>query len=512
MDVLVDKGGALVKSISDSSILDDYLTHASKSERVKARKQLLELSDSLLLKLISQRYFESDREIQVKLLRFLGRKGGSNIHRFLMAVITAKGTPEAFFEQRLAAIEALSYQSSPQTLLFLKRILKSAQAHGFDEATVYTLVESISHSERPDAPTAFETAKFIPRRFKLKKSYDQFSKKIQSKIDELQVKMRLRNSAVKQLSNRHIDKSCDIKVLTLNLGLLHNTFAKVPFYHERSAQLAASFNKFLSANSAHEIICLQELWYLNDFATIKKVASQAGYHCAISNYELSKNNGLQILIKSSLIKEVTTPGHFEPFRDENGKQARALFEKGGQIQRGLLSISFTTKNDLKLFIATTHLSPLPRFFGVRNRQVSCLNKILRQEKKRHHFAILGADLNIASNYEGIDGSPEIYWDLDRFNYLSLVKRVKAQDSYAICGDLANGYTNNQKMAGERYTNRNVKQRLDYIITIACKKRSKILHLNSQLEFTEPIDDNKLYISDHFGVSSLITLIRTKILI
>lgn len=488
-------------------LFNTYLRSPSKKDRKDARAALLDLKEAALLE-ICARYFEQpDLLTKLKVLRLLGRKGGSEIHTFLMSFIGPNNIAGVRYQLQLAAIEAISYESSDKSLLFLKKTLKNSIENNFDEATVYTLVEAISHAEKPESPTAFESAKFIPSRFKLKKSYETFAKKISGKIESVKERMSKRNAEVKRMVLRNSDSAQDLCVLTLNLGLLNSTFAKVPFYQERSHHLFGELTRYLKSERAADVIFFQELWYIKDFSTVLRAAERCGYLCAQTEYKNVKSNGLQILIRKSVVSEVKTEAIFEPYRDSNQKQSRALFEKAGQVQRGSLTVVITTDMGHKIALVTTHLTPLPRFFGIRNKQVTILARLINRLKSSNHFVVLGADLNIAADYQGIDESPEIFWDLDRFNYLYLIRKTKMLDSQPVVGESDSCFTINQKMAGNRFTNKNVRQRLDYVLTASTKKRRKLIHLESRLEFEKPIDENKLYISDHFGVASRLRLLR-----
>jgi len=311
------------------------------------------------------------------------------------------------------------------------------------------------------------------------------------------------------------DNNQQLRVLTVNLGLLNGSVAYVPEYEARRKEFTRILGDFIFANHA-EIIFVQEIWYEEDFHELNAMARKEGLDYAFldeSWKDSVSKSGLQILVR----KKSLLPGsRIDKIINAPFSQKTYLDYWGG-IRRSFVVVPIVLANGRKVFLANAHLSPTAGANDVRKSQVHDMVELLRQfmkEQKEVVPVILGADFNISPEVELSLPNEEKVWLENREPYVDFYESIHLLDTFKAVNQNDKGYTwdkrNNTLVAGgPKAIKDEPLQRVSFIWAgMPANKMADVEPIlrvdESRLVFTEPEIESqgkKVHLTDHFGVFS-----------
>ena len=314
----------------------------------------------------------------------------------------------------------------------------------------------------------------------------------------------------------------ELKLVTINLGLLNTRLVSVPYYDERSKIIPKVLEEFIKKNRP-QFFFIQELWHEDDFDSLLTFAANFNYTPAVKHYEdeKQKKRGLQILIDNNIVKDISGVG-FAPYLNENGRMIRAWFEKLFGYQRGLLYFRFTTHHGQRILLGNTHLTATIDQHETRMNQIDRLVDILESKASLADYILLGADLNVSAELGNVKARELTSWNRNKGAYTHLYERINEtsfylMDTYRAVKD-DEGFTQNTIntiTALSSSTKNEPDQRLDYLFAGPTDKGSEyfLTVIDSYLVFDKPLSnetldldlDIDLYLSDHFGVASTVRI-------
>ena len=342
-----------------------------------------------------------------------------------------------------------------------------------------------------------------------------------SKIENIYSQMRTENRTA-QVKARET-KSFDLKLLTINLGLLNIPLVSVPYYDDRANLFPVVMKDFIQ-HKRPGILFIQELWNKKDFEALNKIASSLDYIPLISyNYKNIEKRGLQILIDRKIVQEEYVHSGFWQYMQEE-KPIRSWGEELLNYEPGLLYAQITLIDGKKILLGNTHLTPGVGEKIVRRKQLQSLMNHLKSNSNSSDYIFLGGGFNLSpdlnSDESGIDE-----WYFNQYLYLYFYTEMNKNDFYlldtykTVRDDM--GFTQaheNPIATMGTSTKHEPEQRQDFIWASTVKKDSSmnLAIIYSRLVFNKPItakkdpkdpkgEDIQIYLSDHFGVLSTISL-------
>jgi exonuclease III len=173
--------------------------------------------------------------------------------------------------------------------------------------------------------------------------------------------------------------------------------------------------------------------------------------------------------------------------------------------------TITTGSGQKIFIGTTHFTPLSPHYKIRSKQIEDLAQVIQTKSQDADYVIIGGDLNISADFSG--GEKRELDNLIRalFTYNKVHHQTGMIDTFRAIHsrDDNPGYTNNTDYP-QTYVLRSreaAKKRLDYIFMRENMHGQHAYVQDSYMIFNQPLandgstDPNGIYLSDHFGVVS-----------
>lgn len=318
-------------------------------------------------------------------------------------------------------------------------------------------------------------------------------------------------------------QAATLSVSTFNAGFLDNEVYEVPDYSQRLSFLSAELGDKLSGDSSDlKIMFLQEIWHKDAFKLLRKNL-KSNFLSASESYEkqtaleLQHETGLDVLIPQELSNKIKVS--FKPFVGESGQSLTAEVDSQLNAKRGALMVELSWKNK-KILLVNTQMTSLIDNTALRAQQVTSLIKIISNYK--YDLLILGGDFNFSPFFqfqpkEEMEGSKEL-WTENGQNYFQLKNELRAVDtinkSYKEQDFMTQNRSLNDITKASPGTSQEPDQRTDQI----WYRSSKALAcgvVKSELIFNQPIlsegkpvmsradGQRKLFLSDHFGVNSVL---------
>ena len=339
-----------------------------------------------------------------------------------------------------------------------------------------------------------------------------------AKIEAIYTQMRTTNRINQEKAKK--TKAFDLKLLTINLGLLSLPVTSVPYYRERAKIFTSVMEDFIERQRPG-ILFIQELWHKDDFEALNELASSLEYISLISyNYENIRKRGLQILIDRNIVQEEYLHGGFWQYTGKEGP-IRAWYEDLYNYERGLLYADITLNDGYKILLGNTHLTPGLGQGEIREKQLQSLTNYLKNNADPFDYIFLGGDFNLSPDLTP-KGNEMREWHQNQYLYVHFNTEMKKEDFYLM--DTYRTVQNDQGFTQDRSnpiaalgasTKNEPEQRLDYIWAGPAKKNGsmKLAVIYSRLIFNQPVYSKKdsadktiqIYLSDHFGVMSTLSL-------
>lgn len=200
-----------------------------------------------------------------------------------------------------------------------------------------------------------------------------------------------------------------LRVLTYNLGLLDRWY---PFTHVGAPQMGPRreyLPKELLAGE-FDVICLQEIWELEDIDRFAAVAKEQGYALYFGSKEKHVQHGLAILVREALLGDEEQARVEEQF----AAQREIEFFPGPWVKRGFIRWSFThAPTGRRVHVYDTHLTSFPELWHERIAQA----RLIGGKAKSHgedDIVLVAGDFNAGPHYPeetfgAVDGAPVGEW-------------------------------------------------------------------------------------------------------
>lgn len=301
-----------------------------------------------------------------------------------------------------------------------------------------------------------------------------------------------------------------LKVISFNAGLLHpGPLVNVPKYQERSHFLIPALQ-----SADFDILCLQEVFYAQDLARLKRFAAENGYYFYRGRINERNRHGVVILVKKSLAAEA-------PVFQERRYRIGAWYESVFGYQKAIISATIKLVGGRTLAVTNTHLTAYLEAEHIRNSQVRGMLRVI--DSLNADYVIVAGDLN--STLEPLPGHNGLTVTQH------LVSRYHLVDSYSVAHPGKNeptvsfpenptakyGFSTNLGHTGE--------ERIDFVLATSRKKEERhVLIEDTQRVFMEDIPvkikpplwgrwvsppirgpEKNCKLSDHFGLLADITL-------
>ena len=121
----------------------------------------------------------------------------------------------------------------------------------------------------------------------------------------------------------------------------------------------------------------QELWYREDFNSVKKFARDFDYFPILRSYDGDRVGwrGAQILVDKSVVAKSAFPltSQFTHYGDKTWWKNIPFVT---DYHRGVLSLAIELRDGTSLLLANTHLTPMLWMYGIRRKQVASLVETL----------------------------------------------------------------------------------------------------------------------------------------
>lgn len=298
--------------------------------------------------------------------------------------------------------------------------------------------------------------------------------------------------------------SDELRVATFNIGML-DKISPVPFLDHRKSLLMTELKKTLLKENI-DVLAIQESWpskFINTFN-----ASKSSY-IALSHKEsftlpfLGHSTGLLFIVKKSLNPKT----NFIPFKRLNSY----ICLWGLVCKRGLLKLTIT-KNNQKITLFNSHLTPTPELTSYRKDQIDLLKEHIDASVEENGISLFLSDTNISQKFGELkpnDHGTKQQWDNNgRIYDYFLEKNTRCIDTYVFATQ-SYTYTMNRKTnltakispsAGKAPSQRN-----DWIIL--CTQKADQLVTGHKLIFTNTYSSKGVHfhLSDHYGVMATIKL-------
>jgi len=278
----------------------------------------------------------------------------------------------------------------------------------------------------------------------------------------------------------------ELRVFTLNAGLLDAPFIKVPKYEERWPFLRKALSSI-----EFDIFCLQEVWNENERKDLVEFAKERGYYYYQGSKKNGEKHGMIILIKKWIVADTVK-------FDEYIYKKQKWYQPVAGYVKGVLSAKFKLYNGRQLTVLNTHLTAVAN--GIRDIQAL---EIIAKYKTGTDYLILSGDFN-NNPFE----KEQVYWPL--INNLKLIDtlltKYSSKDIFSF--DTATNTIAGAGMAG----NFGSQYRIDYIFLGRYNKDVFYYVRDTDIVFTEDlpiescsVDGKACKLSDHYGVGAWIYL-------
>ncbi len=184
-----------------------------------------------------------------------------------------------------------------------------------------------------------------------------------------------------------------LRVLTFNLGLLDRWYAFTRLVAPQIDLRRVRAPRELLAGD-FDIICLQEVWEMEDIDRFAAEAARSGYVLYFGSEEEHVQHGLAILVRAALLGEEPQTRAEEQF----AAQREIEFFPGPWIKRGYLRWSFThSPTGRRMHVYATHLTSFPELWHERLAQVRALGEAVDQHADEDIVLVAG-DFNAGPYY------------------------------------------------------------------------------------------------------------------
>lgn len=200
-----------------------------------------------------------------------------------------------------------------------------------------------------------------------------------------------------------------LRVLTYNLGLLDRWF---PFTHVGAPYMGPRRERLPKELLAQDfdVICLQEIWELEDIDRFAAEAKERGYALYPGSEKKHIQHGLAILVRESILGDAEQERHEEQFE----AQREIEFFPGPLVKRGFLRWSFThADTGRRIHVYTTHMTSFPELWHERLAQARAIGGAVKAHDD-DDIALVTGDFNAGPYYPdesfgAVDGEPVTEW-------------------------------------------------------------------------------------------------------
>jgi endonuclease/exonuclease/phosphatase family metal-dependent hydrolase len=282
-----------------------------------------------------------------------------------------------------------------------------------------------------------------------------------------------------------------MRIGTLNLGMLHHFFSKVPHYFWRRNQMPLAAEKIFE-EAKLDIIQLQELWRLKDVDFLEEHLGEK-FVFLRSPLRWEDSLGLVTLVRRSAgLKLLDHQVHL--YRNFLGLNRRAFHESITGYRRGFGMSLLEEPHGRRLRLVNTHLTPFEKNFELRRNQLSDMSRILERYKKPDELLVIGGDMNHSTAYLSESKKQKAERSIQDFlKRWDLVDHTRSLESFAPA--------RNTIAEGCFWGNAGKPLCLDRI-WIGPQNQFKLLS-PAEIFAHNPIgkesDGSELHLSDHFGV-------------
>ena len=337
-----------------------------------------------------------------------------------------------------------------------------------------------------------------------------------SQIENIYTRMRSENQ-INQIEAKKTE-STDLSVLTINLGLLNLPVVKVPYYKDRAKLLSPIIRDFI-VSKWPGVLFIQELWHENDFNALNELALSLDYIPVIYDYDNIAKRGLQILIDREITQEESVEGEFLEYTGTKGP-IKAWYEELFGNERGLLYAKITLDDGKKILLGNTHLTSGIDEVDTRKKQLQSLIHHLKSGRRFVDYIILGGDFNFSPDLNKDEPNIDKWYD-NQYLYIYFNTEMKKNGLYLL--DTYRTVRNNMGFTQDRKnsvaaisssTKNEPEQRLNFIWACPTQKNNdkNLAVISSDLIFNRPVSSKnpqgeniKIFLSDHFGVMSVLSL-------
>jgi endonuclease/exonuclease/phosphatase family metal-dependent hydrolase len=282
----------------------------------------------------------------------------------------------------------------------------------------------------------------------------------------------------------------------------------------RRSHYASQLDLVLSAEDGVDVLMLQEIWGVEDFAMFRDLAEDNGYHAFFHDEPSDETygSGLQILVrKSSFPAEKIIEHGFKV-------STRALWERLSDVDRGLLYVVLESDNGKKILVGNIHNTPdVPVLdYYQRDRQTEQLSQTITSFRNDVDHFVIGGDFNYSPDFVLDNHLGVLDTQLGARSYINFAEKnqiFEMVDTYRAVND-DSGFTwdeiNNTFI--EDYDFLTTQKRLD-LIWLGSFEGAKAYVESSRIIFDEYVKDDEgenvifegepFHISDHFGVLSTV---------
>jgi len=305
----------------------------------------------------------------------------------------------------------------------------------------------------------------------------------------------------------HVFAAESFGVASVNLGML-DVVKPVPFVKERTSVVNSELSKLIAETSV-DVIVVQELWtHASALALEKTDSNYIKLNKESTSFIplLDNSNGLGALIKRNLNPKM----FFHPFKERE----TYICGWGLICGRGVQEIQ-VFKNDQKISVLNTHLTPIYSFRKKRTNQLKEILKLIKKRAQSGFLVFLAGDFNFSKKFgrltEYDDGSHEDWTQnsklYDTFLNDKIFKTFQCKDSYSSDSDylFTQDRDKNVTAKASPSAGKAPSQRNDMIFI--CGNKNSVSVLEHKLVFDSPfiVNNIKMHLSDHFGVYTKLQL-------
>jgi exonuclease III len=300
-----------------------------------------------------------------------------------------------------------------------------------------------------------------------------------------------------------------LKVVTINFGFLNEKLLqkeiKVPEFEKRTEEIKDQLMAFLSSEKPDILFC-QEVWYswvlkkfyeaIDELSTTSNKQLEYEPAFARTRAEFVEKKGLFYLVKKSILQPGVKYDEAK-FREFSDKAAYFYPEWLKGYLRGILGSVITLKSGARVFIGTTHLTPMYTYqevFGrqpgeieIRDAQAAQSARIIDEYQNLAEYVIYGGDFNSAPEHDCDRDGPCKMWESNEQPYITFAKDSRLIDTFRVANPNVDGETwQPHENPITYYSVKTPAQRIDFIWAGPFSNELKFSVLESRLVFKEPL--------------------------